>query len=335
MYKKGKGTTVICNLCSHYCSIPDSGYGRCLVRRNKGGRLYSLSYGDIIARQVDPIEKKPLFHFYPGTLSYSIAAAGCNFQCDFCQNWQISQKKEAERCKVRGTLSAPEEVVESALRANCESIAYTYTEPTIYFEFAYECAQRANAHQLSNVFVTNGYMTQDAIEYINPYLDAANIDLKSFRDSFYLKRCKASLKPVLASIQAMRKLDIWIEITTLIVPGCNDSEEELSDIASFIASVGCDIPWHISRFYPQYKMGYLSPTPLSIMEKAYQIGKSKGLHYVYLGNIATDYGENTYCHSCNELLIQRAGFYVEKDVVVKGKCPACQTPIAGRGLSPP
>jgi pyruvate formate lyase activating enzyme len=327
-YKKEK-EEVICFLCNHQCRIKEKKLGICGVRKNLGGTLYSLNYGKIVSVHIDPIEKKPLFHFFPSSKAYSIASIGCNFKCGFCQNWQISQVEEAEKLGVESFKSSAEEVVEEAIRNNCKSISYTYTEPTIYFEFAFEVSKLAKERGLYNNFVTNGYMSKEALEYISPYLDAANVDLKSYREEFYRKICKASLKPVLDNIILMKKLNIWVEITTLIIPGLNDSEEELKDIAQFISSLDKNIPWHISRFHPDYKFLNFSTTSLSILERAYQIGKEKGLKFIYIGNIYTSYGENTYCPGCNKLLIKRIGFLVEENNIIKGRCNFCQEKIAG------
>ncbi|MDG6219365.1 MAG: AmmeMemoRadiSam system radical SAM enzyme, partial [Candidatus Thermoplasmatota archaeon] len=235
---------------------------------------------------IDPIEKKPLYHFLPGTQSYSIGSPGCNFQCGFCQNWQISQfKSTIEKSFVNAEEIDPSEIIEEALHHSCESISYTFTEPTIFFEFAYDTAVLASQKNLSNIFVTNGYMTKKAIDKISPYLDAVNIDLKSFRNEFYKKNCRATLKPVLDTIKYMKGKGIWIELTTLIVPGQNDSEKEMEDIVKFIAKTDKRIPWHISRFYPDYQFSHVPPTSLEILEKAKNFGRKHGLKNIYFGNV--------------------------------------------------
>lgn len=312
--------------------IRNGGYGFCRVRLNKEGTLYSLSYDRLVAANIDSIEKKPLYHFLTGTMSYSIACVGCNFRCDFCQNWEISQVKEVEKIGVNNFETLPEKIITEALRNNCPSISYTYTEPTIYFELAYNTAKLAREKGLYNVFVTNGYMSKDALEYISPYLNAANVDLKSFREEFYHKICKGALAPVLENIRLMRKLNIWVEVTTLVIPGSNDSQAELNDIADFLSSVDKDIPWHISAFHPEYKFRDSISTPLATLERAYKIGKSHKLNYVYIGNAHTDYGENTYCPYCSNLLIKRSGFFVESKEIKEGKCGYCGEKIAGVGL---
>ena len=326
-YKK-----ICCLLCNHKCQIKDGGLGICKVRQNQAGTLYSLNYGTCVTMNVDPIEKKPLYHFFPASYAYSIAAVGCNFKCNFCQNWQISQIEKAKEIGVNGLKLSPEEVVNKAIKNNCMSISYTYTEPTVYFEFAYDCAKLAKEKGLYNNFVTNGYMSQEALEYIAPYLDAANVDLKSYQQDFYRKMCKASLQPVLDNIALMNKLGIWVEITTLVIPGLNDSSSELGEIASFISSVDKNIPWHISRFHPDYKLTSSEATALSTLENAYKIGKEKGVNFIYIGNIHTDYGENTACPGCHKLIIERTGFFVKSKNIKDGNCAFCGTPIPGKGL---
>ena len=328
LYKKLEDQRVSCFLCAHHCQISDGQFGICKVRENQGGTLYTHSYGKLVAENVDPIEKKPLYHFLPGSRSFSIAAAGCNFQCGFCQNWQISQVKEARGLGLRSNETRPGEVVRKARQSGSKSISYTYTEPTIFFEYALETGELAKKEGLYNVFVTNGFMTEETIEMARPWLDAANIDLKSFSDDFYRKVCKGRLAPVLKSIETMKRLKIWVEVTTLVVPGQNDSEEELRRIAGFLAGVDRSIPWHISRFYPQYQMEDVESTPIRTLQQAYKIGQESGLRYVYLGNVMGE-GSNTYCHRCKRLLIERFGFSIRKNDVIEGKCPECRTPLDG------
>jgi pyruvate formate lyase activating enzyme len=285
LYIKLKDKKVHCNLCPHRCKIAESKFGICSVRQNINGKLYTHVYGKVIASHVDPIEKKPLFHFFPGTKSYSIATPGCNFKCGFCQNWQISQYQSNHEFHYEGLDLTPEEIVKAAMLNNCKSIAYTYTEPTIFFEYAYDTAKQAKKQNLKNIFVTNGYITKEAIETIAPYLDAANIDLKSFRDDFYKKICGARLQPVLNTIKIMYEKKIWIEITTLVVTNQNDSKQELDDIARFIAEIDKNIPWHITRFHPDYQFTDTEPTPIETLQRAEEIGKKHGLKHVHLGNV--------------------------------------------------
>jgi pyruvate formate lyase activating enzyme len=328
LYEKLSDERVRCHLCSHTCVISPSKQGICGVRQNRDGILYTLVYGTIIAENVDPIEKKPLFHVYPGSRSFSIATVGCNFQCTFCQNSDISQMPR-ERGKIIGSEATPEELVEKTLTSGSKTIAYTYTEPTVYFELAYDTAKRAKEKGIKNVFVTNGFMTGEAIEKISPYLDAANVDLKSFDDGFYKKYCGGRLQPVLDSLKKMKDLGIWVEVTTLIIPTLNDSDAELSAIARFVHSLGNETPWHISRFHPQYKMTGIQPTPLSTLQRAKQIGTDAGLKYVYTGNIPGDEGENTYCSNCGNLIIGRYGFRVDRLNLKGSKCSKCGTEMEG------
>ncbi len=330
LYERLEGREVRCHLCNHRCRIPPGKTGLCGVRKNEEGVLYSLVYGQIIARHVDPIEKKPLFHFLPGSLSYSIATVGCNFQCDFCQNFEISQFPR-HYGYVTGERISPEEVVAEALRSGSRSISYTYTEPTVYFEFALDCARLADEKGLKNVFVSNGYMTPEALDTLHPHLHAANIDLKAFREEFYARHCKARLKPVLETLKYLKRLGVWLEVTTLIIPGENDDPGELREIAAFIRDeLGPETPWHVTRFYPTYRLLTRPPTPVEILQRAYSLGREAGLKYVYTGNIPGDKGENTYCWSCGRLLIERYGFRILKsEITPEGRCPECGAVIDG------
>jgi pyruvate formate lyase activating enzyme len=328
VYQKLEGNKIKCNLCSHRCVISSGKRGICKVRENNEGALYTLVYGKTITNHIDPIEKKPLFHFYPGSVAYSIATAGCNFRCLHCQNWQISQLNNGE---ITGKEISPEEIVTDAAGSGCESIAYTYTEPTIFYEYALDTAKIAHKKGLKNIFITNGYISEEALRGISPYLDAANIDLKSMSDNFYRKVCGAKLKPVLDNIKLYHKLGVWIEVTTLIIPGYNDGSEELKEIARFIRDIDKDIPWHVSRFFPAYKLTHVSSTPLKTLEKAVEIGKEAGLEYVYQGNAGE--GENTCCPNCGKLLIERTGFNTIEDKVKNGSCPYCGKAIAGIGMN--
>jgi len=328
LYEKKEDKRALCHLCAHRCLISDGKFGVCGVRQNINGVLYTHSYGKLISSNIDPIEKKPIFHLLPGSRSYSIAAAGCNFHCDFCQNWQISQKSQADTLRLAPFDVPCEEIIREARQSKCESISYTYTEPTIFFEYAFEIAKLAKKEGLFNVFVTNGYMTKECLDMLGGVLDAANVDLKSFSDDYYKKVCGGRLKPMLESIDYMKNKNIWVEVTTLVVPGKNDSDEELKQIAAFLAGVSKDIPWHISRFYPQYKMDNVQPTAVSTLKKAYHIGKAAGLYYVYLGNMPGE-REATLCYNCNEVLIDRIGYDVKRNVIKEGRCPKCATKIAG------
>ncbi len=330
LYAKGKKKSVHCLLCCHYCHIPDGGVGCCGVRGNKKGVLYSLVYGQLVAKNIDPVEKKPLFHFLPGSLTYSIATVGCNFSCRHCQNASISQVKlSATENRMPGQLHSAEEVIEAALASGSESISYTYVEPTIFFEFALDCMKLARAQGLKNIFVSNGFMSKEAIEVLVPWLDAINVDLKAFTDSFYRSICGARLQPVLESIQYMQKAGVLLEVTTLVIPGYNDSEEELQSIAKFICKLDPAIPWHVSGFYPTYKMTDRSPTPVATLEQARETGRRAGLHYVYTGNRPGGDGENTSCPSCGIGVILRHGFSIDQNRLQGGCCPSCGGAVHG------
>ena len=328
LYEKLDNQRVRCFLCSHHCLIKHGAVGICGVRENKGGTLYSLVYGKVIARNIDPIEKKPLFHFLPGSRSYSIATVGCNFKCRFCQNSDISQMV-VDQNRIWGEETSPESIVEQALRGRSETISYTYTEPTIYFEFALDTARVAAQKGVRNVFVTNGFMTEECLREIHPDLHAANVDLKAFTEGFYKKQCGARLAPVMKSIEAMVKTGVWVEVTTLLIPGLNDSEEELRSIADFLVGLDAGIPWHISRFHPTYKLMDVNATPPESVRRAREIGLERGVKYVYTGNLPGDGGEKTLCANCGELLIDRYGFTVRKNLIQNGACPKCGSAIPG------
>lgn len=331
-YKKLENNNVQCNLCSQRCFIPEGKFGICKVRKNIKGVLYSLVYEKPIARHIDPIEKKPLFHFFPASASYSIATLGCNFKCLHCQNADISQVPENTNFELLDTFPASN-VVEEALRYNCKSISYTYTEPTIFLEYAYECAKLAQEKGIYNTFISNGYMTKEALDFIAPYLNAFNVDLKSFSEKFYQDVCSAKLNPVLDLLKYIKKLGIWLEVTTLLIPELNDSETELTEIAQFIFNeLGSETPWHVTRFYPAYKLSDLAPQSIEKVTIAREIGKSVGLKYVYTGNIPDSEGENTYCYNCGRILIRRLGYNVVEYNIKEGKCVFCNTKIDGVGI---
>jgi len=328
LYEKLENKLVRCRLCSHQCKIAEQKFGFCGVRQNRDGVLYSCVYGKPIALHVDPIEKKPLYHFLPGSASFSIATIGCNFHCGFCQNWEISQAKAKGADSFAQDEVSPQEIVQAALKNECASISYTYTEPTIFFEYALDIAKLAKEKGLYNNFVTNGYMSRECLEMIQPYLDAANVDLKFFRDEAYKKICGARLQPVLDSIKLMHQLGIWVEVTTLVVPGENDSEEELRAIAEFLAGVDKNIPWHISRFHPDFQFTGHEATPVETLKKAGEFGRQAGLTYIYVGNVY-GFGNDTYCPNCKKLLVKREIFSVLENNLKEGKCAFCNTKIRG------
>jgi pyruvate formate lyase activating enzyme len=285
-------------------------------------------YDKVISAHVDPIEKKPLFHFLPGSTSFSIATVGCNFRCLHCQNYEISQMPKDQK-RIGGSSMPPDNIVAAAHQNGCESISYTYTEPTIFFELAYDTAKLAHEKGIKNVFVTNGYMTEEALLMIRPYLDAANVDLKFFNERTHKRVCGASRDPVLETIRRMKELGIWVEVTTLVIPTKNDSDEELEQIARFIKGVGVDIPWHVSAFHPTYKMLDLPRTPAATLDRARKIGLDAGLRYVYTGNIPGDEGEHTICYHCKAVLIHRRGYEIVANSIRDSRCPDCGAVIDG------
>ena len=328
LYEKLKDSKVKCGVCNHRCLISDGKKGICGVRKNEGGKLYTLVYGKAIAENVDPIEKKPFFHFMPGSTSLSIATMGCNFKCAHCQNADISQSD-----LILGKDLLPEKVIEDTLKNNCPSIAYTYTEPTIFVEYALDTMKLAKKNGIKNIWVSNGYMTKETLDLIGPYLDAINVDLKGFTEKFYQEVCKAKLAPILDNLKEIksapraggRRKKIWLEVTTLLIPTKNDSSKDLKNIAEFIAKeLGVETPWHISRFFPAYRMMDLPPTKVETIRKAVEIGRKAGLKYVYSGNIPGDSFEDTYCSKCKEKMIDRIGYSIER-FDDKGMCSKCKT----------
>ncbi len=328
LYRPLEDGRVKCNLCNHRCVILPSKRGICGVRENREGKLFSLVFGRAISMNIDPIEKKPLFHLLPGSTSFSIATVGCNFRCLQCQNHEISQMP-VDHNRIEGSVVPPSKIVSLARENGCRSISYTYTEPTIYFEYAYETATLARQEGIRNIFVTNGYMTEEALKMIHPYLDAANVDLKSYREKFYKEVCGARLGPVLENLKLMKALGVWVEVTTLVIPTLNDSEKEFEEIAQFILSLGTEVPWHLSAFYPTYKMLHLPRTPSATLHRAREIGIKAGLRYVYCGNIPGQGGEDTICPDCGRTVIERMGFRVVRNDVIRGKCRHCHALIEG------
>ena len=328
LYDELDDNLVNCFLCAHRCHIREGSRGICRVRENRDGKLYTLVYGNLISRNVDPIEKKPLYHFLPGTKAYSIATPGCNFRCSWCQNWQISQMPRIMEMPQTKRFM-PEGVIESAKKSGSTSIAYTYSEPTIFFEYAYDIGKMAHELGMKNVFVTNGFMTNEMLEMIHPYLDAANVDIKAFKDETYRTLMGGRLEPVLESCRKMKELGIWLEVTTLIVPGVNDDKKELEDLAKFIfKDLGPETPWHLSRFYPQYKMTDRGPTDTSLLYKTKEDGEKIGLKYIYVGNVYN--GNNTKCGNCGQTLIYRNGYQTKvSGLDERGHCSKCGAVLPG------
>lgn len=351
LYKREANGLIQCFACAHRCLIPQNRSGICGVRENDGEKLNVLVYGRPSAVNADPIEKKPLFHFFPGSSALSIGTFGCNYNCGFCQNWEISQMKtqinpsdNERRSQIfsdvikKGSRTmfeqieylSPGRAVLMAKERKTPSIAYTYNEPAIWAEYAVDIAQIAQGEGIKNVFVSNGYLSPECAEYVAPYIDAFNIDLKSYNDEFYRQTCGARLTPVLDTIKYLHSRGMWVEITTLVIPQMNDSEKELRQIAEFICGVDANIPWHLSAFHGEYKMREHPPTEEKSLRRAYEIGKKAGLKYVYIGNVdANEYG-HTFCPSCNNLLIEREFFEAKIKGMDGNKCKKCGEEIAGR-----
>ncbi|KAJ3428373.1 flavodoxin family protein [Anaeramoeba flamelloides] len=331
LYKKLDNKKVRCTCCALKCIIPNQETGECGVRKNRNGKLYLEIYGRPTAVAVDPIEKKPLYQFYPKSTAFSIGTFGCNFKCSFCQNWDLSQASKSNDIENLTNVYdlPPKKVIQMCKKKNCKVIAYTYNEPTIFTEYALDCAKLAQKEGIKNVYVSNGYQTVETIELLAPYLDAINIDLKAFTNRFYQELTGVRLSPVLKNIKRWHDLGVWVEVTTLIIPGENDSEEELTNIANYIASINVDIPWHVSAYYDAYKMKGKGRTPLQSLLKAYKLGKEAGLHHIYTGNVQNDKTEITYCPKCNTRLIDRSGYFTKVHSLKNGKCKKCGTPIKG------
>jgi pyruvate formate lyase activating enzyme len=322
LYTRMDDGRVECALCAHLCRIGPGRSGICGVRENRDGTLFTLVHGRAISAAVDPIEKKPLYHFYPGTSAFSIATVGCNLACSFCQNADISQAPREQPGWERWARDLPAaQVVRRARGAGCRTIAYTYTEPTVFFEYAYDCAVLATNAGLANVFVTNGYMTEQTLDTIGGNLHAANVDLKG-SDRFYRQLCGGRLQPVLDSIAKMHAMGVWVEVTTLVVPGHNDDEKTLRETAGFLASLDPDIPWHISRFGPRYKLLDAPPTPVHTLHRAAEIGYQSGMRYVYAGNVPGDRYEHTRCPECGTICIHRYGYTI-RNLMDGAACTTC------------
>ena len=323
---------ILCQACAHSCKLDEGEYGICGVRKVENGELRLLVYGVAAAVNVDPVEKKPMFHFLPKSHVFSVGTVGCNFSCKFCQNADISQYPQENNHQIKGRELAPERIVELALEYECSSIAYTYNEPIVFFEYTYDTAKLAHEKGLKNIYVTSGYETKKALDLLSAYIDGMNIDLKAFSNAFYEEICGAKLKPVLEAIRYAHEKGIWIEITTLLIPGKNDTEREIREMAHFIADLDPMIPWHLSAFHPSYKMRDVERTPASTLHNAYNIAMEEGLKYVYVGNIDDEDHESTYCPSCHQSVIKRRG-HIGQDVInmleTGGSCPHCGYKIEG------
>lgn len=317
-YETLAGGATQCNLCPNHCLLAEGQTGLCKVRQNIGGKLYNLAYGKVVSVHLDPIEKKPFFHFLPGSKSYSLATAGCNLRCLYCQNWEIAQNFPED---VKSESMTAEEVVRQALQSNSQSIALTYSEPIAFYEYMLDIARTAKEKGLKVVVVSNGYINQEPLKELLKYIDAIKIDLKGFDEEFYQKFIGGHLQPVLDNLKTIKQSGVWLEIVNLLIPGENDSEEEIRAMSQWIKeNLGEEVPLHFSRFYPMYKLQNLPPTPEETVIRAFQIAKETGLKYVYTGNITYPSGETTYCPKSGQVAIKRIGYFVEENNLKNGQC---------------
>lgn len=318
--------TVQCELCPNGCVLEEGQHSRCRARMNKNGTLYSLVYGKPCAVHIDPIEKKPFFHFLPGTSAFSIATAGCVLSCKFCQNWQISQAKPEDTDNYD---LPPDKVVNNAIAYKCRSVTYTYTEPTVFYEYMYDTAIIAKKNGIKNTMHSCGYINEKPLRKLSKYMDAADIDLKGFTEDFYSRICSGSLKPVLNSLVVLKEEKVWLEITNLLIPTLNDDMKKIREMSRWIQkNLGADVPLHFSRFFPNYKLTNLPPTPLETIVEARKTAMDAGLRFVYIGNIRQE-AESTFCPKCKKLLIERIGYFVKQNNISDGKCKFCSTSIPG------
>ncbi len=327
-YKKLDANRVKCLLCPKECILKDGQRGDCGVRVNKDGILYTLSYGRIAASHIDPIEKKPQYHFYPNEEILSIATAGCNLHCKFCQNWTLSQSKPEE---LSYSSISPEELISSALKKKISMIAYTYSEPVIFYEYMYECAKLAGKNGIKNVMVTAGYINEEPLKKLIPYLDAVTLDIKSMDNEYYRKEIGGTLNPVLKNAKLIYENNVWLELVYLVIPGINDDDGNIDLFLNWIKkNLSIDVPIHFLRFFPNYKMYDLPPTPASELSRIAKKAADLGFHFIYIGNLRTDKYEDTYCPKCEKKLIDRSGYIIKYNKIKNGKCPYCGKKIAGR-----
>jgi len=326
-YEKMDRGRVRCRLCPRQCLLPPDATGYCRARRNVGGKLISLVYGRLVAANVDPIEKKPLYHFLPGTKSLSIATVGCSMRCLFCQNWDISQ---AEPEDFTTGYTEPGRVVSTAVEKKCPSISYTYSEPGVFYEYMLDIGTLAQARGVRNVMVTSGHLNPRPMEELAAVLDAANVDLKGFSDRSYRRMANTELAPILRAVMVLKRKGVWLELGYLVIPTVNDSREEITNFCHWIAdSLGPDVPLHFLRFFPQHQLAHLPPTPPAALDTAYALARRAGLHYVYIGNLPNHPANHTYCHQCGKLLIERKGYFIERNLIKDGRCPFCGAKIPG------
>jgi len=322
-----KPQKVKCLLCPKGCLLSEYERGDCKGRINIDGELMTLNYGYTCSVNIDPIEKKPLFHFLPGSKIFSIATAGCNLHCKFCQNWQISQFSPEE---VRYDIMAPDIVVRQAISMNCPSIAYTYSEPIAYYEYTLDTSKIARERGLKNVLITAGYINEKPMRELAKVMDATNLDIKAFSDKYYRDICDGTLEPVLKTAIVMKEEGMWVEITNLILPTLNDSDDDIKKLCQWvIGNLGKDVPIHFSRFYPMYKLTNLPPTPAATLSRAREIAISEGVMFAYVGNIPGNQGENTFCPKCGSILIERQIYFIRENNIADGRCPKCGFEIPG------
>jgi pyruvate formate lyase activating enzyme len=326
-WQKLENKAVQCRLCPRGCVLKDGQSGYCRARKNIGGELASLVYGRPVAANVDPVEKKPLYHFLPGTRTFSIATVGCSMRCLFCQNWDISQ---AEPSDFKAEHVPPEKIVRAAADRSCPSVSYTYSEPAVFFEYMYDVSALARKSGLRNVMVTSGHINPGPLAELCPVLDAANVDLKGFSDRAYRRMANTRLAPILEAVRVLKGKGVWLELGYLVIPTVNDGREELSALCRWVAdSLGPDVPLHFLRFFPQHKLSHLPPTPPAAMDTAYALARRAGLHYVYIGNLPGHPANHTYCHQCGRRLIERKGYFIERNLAKDGRCPYCRQRIPG------
>ena len=326
-YKKLEEGRVECELCPQGCKVADMERGMCGVRENRGGTYYTLVHSLACAVHIDPVEKKPLFHVLPGEKAFSYSTAGCNVECKFCQNWEISQFRPEQ---VQAYKLPPDVLVAAARRSGARLTAATYGEPVVFWEYVRDVAVAANAAGIRPTVVSNGFIQEKALREVLPLLSAIKVDLKSFRDEFYREQVRGKLEPVLKSLQVIREVGVWLEIVVLLVPTLNDSAAEISDLCAWVTSkLGPDVPVHFTRFHPTYRLTDLPPTPVATLERAWKIGRDTGLNFVYLGNVPGHPGENTVCPGCGEVVIRRIGFRILKNRLANGSCPKCHRAIPG------
>jgi pyruvate formate lyase activating enzyme len=331
-YKKLKELKIECQLCPRGCSVADLERGYCGCRENRGGTYYTLVYSRPCALHVDPIEKKPLFHYLPGTNAFSLATAGCNIECKFCQNWNISQFRPEQ---VKAYYVPPQKVVELSKEYDCPTIAYTYSEPVVFYEYMYDIAALAKQKKIGSVIISNGYIHSEPLKELCQQLTGVKIDLKAFTEKFYKEYCSGELKPVLDTLLLLKKIGIWFEIVVLLIPNLNDEPSEIEQMTKWIkAELGPDIPVHFTRYYPTYKITNIPPTSVKTLERAQEIAKKNGLHYAYVGNVPGHPGEHTYCPKCGKKIIERTGFKILQNHINQGRCAFCQEEIPGVWTNP-